>query len=72
MKRVLDAEDAHTVAQRLGFVLEALGAKKLAGTVYNWLPDKLITIPFTPAKIERKSFPIVERWHVLNNSNELK
>ena len=72
LKRVLNAENAPTIAQRLGFVLEAIGAKKLADAVYDWLPDKLITIPLSPIKSERRNFPIVERWQVLNNSNELK
>ena len=60
------------VAQRLGFILEAKGAKKLADAVYNWLPDKLITVPLSPIKSERRNFRIVERWQVLNNSSELK
>lgn len=72
LKRVLTIENALTVAQRFGFVLEALGAKKLADAVYDWLPDKLITVPLSPIKTEGRSFPIVERWQVLNNSNELK
>jgi hypothetical protein len=72
LKRVLNAENAPTIAQRLGFVFEAKGAKKLADAIYNWLPDKLITIPLSPLKSERRNFPIAERWQVLNNSNELK
>jgi hypothetical protein len=72
LKRVLNAENAPAIAQRLGFVLEAKGAKKLADAVYNWLPNKLIAVPLSPIKDKRKSFPIVERWQVLNNSNELK
>jgi len=69
---VLDAENAPTIAQRPGFVLEAIGAKKLADAVYNSLPDKLIAIPLSPAKSECRNFSLVERWQVLNNSNELK
>lgn len=72
LMRVLDAENAPTIAQRLGFVLEAIGAKKLADAVYNWLPDKLVTIPLSPINSERRNFSLVERWQVLNNSNELK
>jgi hypothetical protein len=72
LKRMLNAEKAPAIAQRLGFVLEAKGAKKLADAVYDWLPDKLITIPLSSIKRERKNFPIIERWRVFNNSNELQ
>jgi hypothetical protein len=72
LKRVLNAENAPTIAQRLGFILEAKGAEKLADAVHDWLPDKLIAIPLSPTKSARKEFRIVERWQVLNNSNELK
>jgi len=72
LKRVLNIENAPTIAQRLGFVLEAMGAERMADAVYDWLPDKLITVPLSPLKNERRRFPIVERWQVLNNSNELK
>ncbi len=72
LKRALDAENAPTIAQRLGFILDALGAEKMADAVFDWLPDKLLTIPLSPIKSEGRSFPIVERWQILNNSNELK
>jgi len=72
LKRVLEAEDEPTTAQRLGFVVEAGGAKKLAEVIYDWLPDKLTTVPLSPLKDERKNIPVVERWQVLNNSGELK
>ena len=72
LNRVLDAENAPTIAQRLGFIFEVKGAKRLADAVYDWLPDKLIAVPLSPIKNERGSIPIVERWQVLNNSNELK
>jgi hypothetical protein len=72
LKRVLEAENEPAVAQRLGFVIEAGGGKKLAQVVYDWLPDKLVTVPLSPLKGERKNIPVVERWQVLNNSGELK
>jgi AbiEi antitoxin C-terminal domain len=72
LKRVLEAEDEPAIAQRLGFILEAGGAKKLAQVIHDWLPDKLATVPLSPLKGERKNFPVVERWQVLNNSGELK
>jgi hypothetical protein len=72
LKRVLNAENAATVAQRLGFIFEVKGATRLADAVYDWLPDKLITVPLSPIRNKCKNVPIVERWRVLNNSNELK
>jgi len=72
LKRVLEAENEPTVAQRLGFVIEAGGAKKLAQVIYDWLPDKLVTVPLSPLKGDRKNIPVVERWQVLNNSGELR
>jgi hypothetical protein len=72
LKRVLEAENECATAQRLGFVIEACGAKKLAQAIYDWLPDKLVTVPLSPLTSERKNIPVVERWRVLNNSAELK
>jgi hypothetical protein len=72
LKRLLNIENAPTVAQRLGFVFEATGAERLADAVHDWLPDKLTVIPLSATKSDCRSFPIVERWQVLNNSNELK
>jgi hypothetical protein len=72
LKRVLEAEGEFAVAQRLGFVIEALGANKLAQAIHDWLPDHPALVPLSPLKGERKDIPIVERWRVLNNSSELK
>ena len=72
LKRVLDAENEPAVAQRLGFVIEALGNKSLAKTVRDWLPDELTPVTLAPAKSKRDSLPLVKRWQVLNNSSELK
>lgn len=72
LKRVLEAEGEFAVAQRLGFVIEAMGANKLAQAIHDWLPDHPAIVPLSPLKGERKDIPIVERWRVLNNSSELK
>ena len=72
LRRVLETEDEPAVAQRLGFVIEAGGAKRLAQTIYDWLPAKLVRVPLSPSTVDRKSFPVVERWQILNNSGELK
>lgn len=72
LKRVLEAEDEPAIAQRLGFVIEAGGATRLAQVIYDWLPDRLITVPLSPLKGDRKGIPVVKRWQILNNSGELK
>jgi hypothetical protein len=71
LKRVLDAENEPGVAQRLGFVIEANGNPSLANTVHDWLPDELTPVPLAPATGRRHSLPLVKRWQILNNSNEL-
>jgi len=72
LEQVLDAENETAVAQRLGFVIESLGQKKLANVVHDWLPSKLMTIPLSPSRIERGNLPVVERWQIRNTSGELK
>jgi hypothetical protein len=72
LKRVLEAENEPATAQRLGFVIEAGGAKKLAQVICDWLPDKLKIVPLSPLIGEMKNVPVVERWQVRNNSGELK
>lgn len=72
LKRVLVAERETATAQRLGFVLEARRAQRLAQVIHDWLPTKLALVPLLPLQGDRKNFPVVERWQVLNNSTELK
>jgi hypothetical protein len=72
LKRVLNVGNMPPIAQRLGFVFEVIGAKRLADAAYNWLPDKLTTVPLSPMRSERSNFQLIERWQVLNNSKELK
>ena len=71
LKRVLTGENETAVAQRLGFIIEAAGAKKLAQVIYDWLPDKLAIVPLSPLQGERRGLPLAERWQILNNSGEL-
>jgi hypothetical protein len=72
LRRVLDAEYEPTIAQRLGFIIEAGGGKALADAVRAWLPHKLATVPLSTIKGEQRHFPVIERWQVLNNSRELE
>lgn len=72
LKRVLEVENETTTAQRLGFVLEAVGARRLAEVVHDWLPARLTPVALSPAQGDRTRIPVVERWQILNNSTELK
>ncbi|MBN2266594.1 MAG: hypothetical protein JW775_12355 [Candidatus Aminicenantes bacterium] len=72
LKRVLDAENEAIVAQRLGFVIDALGAEQLAKTIRAWLPDELTPVMLSPSKGKRDDLPLVKRWEVFNSSRELK
>lgn len=71
LNRVLVAEDETAVAQRLGFVFEAIGSSKLAQVVFDWLPARPPVVPLSSVKGEHQSLPLVERWRVLNSSTEL-
>jgi hypothetical protein len=72
LKQVLEAGNEPAIAQRLGFVIEAAGAEKLAQVIYDWLPARLARVPLSPLRGEAENIPVVERWRVLNNSGELK
>lgn len=73
LRRVLDAEHEVSVAQRLGFVLEAIGERDLAKVVLGWLPPRLVPVKLLPSGGEDASdLPVASRWQVLNNSAELK
>jgi len=83
LKRVLNAQakNEYPVAQRLGFVLDASGGRALAKTVRDWLPaGKIAPVMLAPGgskhgrgrASERDGIPLVARWQIFNNSNELK
>jgi hypothetical protein len=66
--RVLRAEDEITTTQRLGFVLEALGADKLADVSCKWLPRNIQLIPIATHYKTDKSASVNKRWSVINNT----
>jgi hypothetical protein len=68
---MLEAENEPATAQRLGYIIETAGNKKLAEVIHDWLPSQLALVPLAPAKADRTTAPVVERWRVLNNSGEL-
>ena len=72
LRRLLEAEEQPAVAQRLGFILEAGGAARLAKVIHDWLPATVAVVPLAPLRGQTNGFPLIERWKILNNSGELK
>jgi hypothetical protein len=66
---VLKIENEPATAQRLGFVLEKLGATQLAKVVQGWLPSDLPFVPLVPGL--RGNAPEINRWRILNNAREI-
>jgi hypothetical protein len=72
LRGVLEAEDETTTAQRLGFILEAQGADKLAKTIRAGLPQKLAWIPrATHAPENVKTAVANNRWQIFANTMSL-
>ena len=69
LRRVLKIENEPATAQRLGFVLEKLGATQLAKVVQGWLPSDLPFVPLVPGL--RGNTPEINRWRILNNAREI-
>jgi hypothetical protein len=69
LRRVLKIEGETATAQRLGFVLEKLGAKKLTKIIHEWLPSPLVSVPFVPGL--RGDAAEVKHWGILNNAQEI-
>ena len=70
LRRVLDAENEPSTAQRMGYLFEALGQAKLAQTVHAWLPNPLPLVPLASSRLHSGDAPINARWRVMNNSGE--
>ena len=70
MKKLLEAENETSTAQRLGYILEKSGSSKLAEVIHKWLPSKIPLIPFVPTAAKPKGASLVEKWRLLNNSGE--
>jgi hypothetical protein len=71
LKRLLEAENEISTAQRLGYILETAGKAKLAEAIHEWLPSQAPLIPLVPAKTSLTNAPVSKRWHIFNNSLEL-
>jgi hypothetical protein len=70
MKRVLEAENETSTAQRLGYIIERTGSAKLVEAIQDWLPSPLPLIPLVPTKANLTTAPVIARWRILNNSGE--
>jgi len=68
LKRLLEAENETSTAQRLGYIIERKGNAKLAEAIHDWLPSPLPLIPLIPAKV--RNAPLIQRWRLLNNAGE--
>jgi hypothetical protein len=64
--QTLDAEKDVPVAQRLGFILEALSANNLANTIMTWLPHPLRTVPLCPHSRISKTY-VNKKWKVITS-----
>ncbi len=72
LRGVLEVEDETTTAQRLGFILEAQGADKLAKTIRVWLSQKLAWIRLaTHAPENLKTAVANSRWQIFANTMSL-
>lgn len=67
LARALKIEADTPASQRLGYVLESLGARKLAGTVRASLPRKLARVALDPAASVEAQPDVDERWGVVVN-----
>jgi hypothetical protein len=68
LRRVLDAENEVTTAQRLGFIIDAIGEVHLAKEIRDWLPTKLQDIPLSIYTEGDRLAPANETWGVVNNA----
>ncbi len=68
LRSVLDAEGEIATAQRLGFVLETLGATVLSKTIKDWLPKVIQMVPISTRLGSDSSAPISREWGIINNS----
>ncbi len=70
LKRVLDAADEISTAQRLGYIFERKKNRELAAIVHDWLPSRMPLIPLVPGRAKDKGAPVIEKWRLVNNAGE--
>jgi hypothetical protein len=70
LKKALAAETTTTTKQRLGYILETIGASKLARIVAANLPERTARILLQPWAVSTKDRPgAVLPWNVMDNIN---
>jgi hypothetical protein len=70
LSRVLNAEDEPTIAQRMGYIFERLGASRLADTIRQSLPRSLALVPLSSPRAYPGGDGESKQWRVLDNSGE--
>jgi predicted transcriptional regulator of viral defense system len=65
--KMLHSEGEIATAQRLGFILETIGADKFAKTVLQWLPRYIQNVPLSTYQAIEKSAPVNQTWSIFNN-----
>lgn len=70
LRAVLDAEGELASAQRLGYVLERAGQKRLAQVIDRWLPTSRKVFPLATTATRRSDAVPVSRWRIVDNSGE--
>ncbi|MGD0815682.1 MAG: type IV toxin-antitoxin system AbiEi family antitoxin [Verrucomicrobiota bacterium] len=70
LKEALEAANEPALGQRLGYVLEFLGGKKLAQTIEKWLPSRPPWALLEPGNPNRTNATI-PRWHLHANARIL-
>lgn len=69
LRQALDAENEVPVAQRLGFIFDALSANDLAKAVMEWLPKPLRTVPLCPhSQVSEKH--VNNKWNVITTRSD--
>lgn len=66
--KVLHSENEIATTQRLGFVLDIIGAGKLAAAVLKWLPHNIQTVPISTHHRVEKSAKVNQTWSIINNT----
>jgi AbiEi antitoxin C-terminal domain len=70
MKRVLEAENETSAAQRLGYIIEQSGNSRLADVIHTWLPPHPPSIQLVPTAVKSRNASLNPKWRLLINSGE--
>ena len=65
LRNALNAEDTPAVAQRLGYLIETAGHKRLAQMIHQWLPSGIVRVPLERSGHALAETPESRRWRLL-------